>query len=94
MCSFGIHASVLNRWRREALYHMEDGFKGKSEKSQKEHTYEIQTLHAKIGELTVQNDFLVDASKRLGLGGGQEMIYPMNFKILVFRFDIFSKNNP
>ena len=75
LCSrFGIHARVLNRWRREALYHTEEGcqegFKGKNEKTQKDHASEAKTLHAIPNEL--QNDFLVDASKKLSLGGGKK----------------------
>ena len=30
---------------------------------------EVKELHAKIGQLTVERDFLANASRRLGLGG-------------------------
>jgi transposase len=48
---------------------MESGFSGKLEKSQANHEAHLHELHAKIGQLSVERDFLVDASNRLGLGG-------------------------
>lgn len=66
---FGLHSTVINRWKREALQGMEDRFKDVSQRSQKDHALEIKDLHAKIGELTVERDFLERASKALGLGG-------------------------
>ncbi len=66
---FGVHATVIHRWKREALASMEAGFSGKHEKSHTDQEAHIHELHAKIGQLSVERDFLVDASTRLGLGG-------------------------
>ena len=66
---FGVHATVIHRWKREALASMEAGFAGKLEKSQIEQEAHIHERHAKIGQLSVERDFLVDAYNRLGLGG-------------------------
>ncbi len=66
---YGVHATVIHRWKREALASMEAGFSGKHEKSQTDQVVHIHELHAKIGQLSVERDFLVDASKRLRLGG-------------------------
>jgi transposase len=51
---------------------MEAGFSGKLEVQQNNHTLEVKDLHAKIGQLTIENDFLSEASSRLGLGGGKK----------------------
>jgi len=51
---------------------MEAGFSGKLEVQQNNHAGEIKELHAKIGQLTVERDFLSEASSRLGLGGGKK----------------------
>jgi len=51
---------------------MTAGFSGKQERQQDDHTAEIKELHAKIGQLTVEKDFLADASRRLGLFGGKK----------------------
>jgi transposase len=66
---YGIHATVIHRWKREALVAMEAGFSGKLEKNHTDQEAHIHELHAKIGQLSVERDFLVDASNRLGLGG-------------------------
>ncbi len=66
---YGIHATVIHRWKKEALASMEAGFSGKLEKASTDHKAEIKELHAKIGQLTVERDFLEGASVRLGLGG-------------------------
>jgi len=69
---YGVHATVIHRWKREALSAMEVGFSGKLEKNHTDHKAHIHELYAKIGQLSVERDFLVNASNRLGLGGGKK----------------------
>ena len=64
-----VHATVIHRWKREALASMEAGFSGKLAKTQIDHEAQLHELHAKIGQLSVERDFLADASSRLGFGG-------------------------
>ena len=66
---YGVHSTVIHRWKKEALAAMEAGFAGKLEVQAKDHESEIKQLHEKIGQLTVERDFLEGASSRLGLGG-------------------------
>lgn len=66
---FGVHGTVIQRWKKEALASLEAGFSGKLEIREKENGATIKELHAKIGQLTVERDFLVEASNRLGLRG-------------------------
>ncbi len=66
---YGVHATVIHRWKKEALASMEAGFSGKLDVQNKDHKAEIHELHAKIGQLTVERDFLDGASAQLGLGG-------------------------
>lgn len=47
-------------------------FSNKQEWQAKDHCEQINALHAKIGQLTVERDFLETASKRLGLIGGKK----------------------
>ncbi len=71
LCSkFGIHASLIHRWKKEALAGMKDIFSGKQAIQETNHLTNIKDLHAKIGQLTVERDFLENASRRLGLFGG------------------------
>ena len=51
---------------------MTAGFSGKQERQENDHSTEIKELHAKIGQLMMERDFLADASKRLGLFGGKK----------------------
>lgn len=69
---YGVHATVIHRWKKEALAALEAGFSGKADTQKTDHAAEIKELHAKIGQLTVERDFLADASSRLGLGGGKK----------------------
>jgi len=69
---FGVHRSVIKRWREEALSHMESGFQEKRSGEEEGHTRNIKHLHEKIGQLTVERDFLLDASMKLGLGGAKK----------------------
>lgn len=68
---YGVHATVIHRWKKEAIASMTSGFSGKQERQQNDHAVEIRELHAKIGQLTVEKDFLADASRRLGVLGGK-----------------------
>lgn len=69
---YGVHATVIHRWKKEALGSMTAVFSGKQERQVTDHSTEIKDLHAKIGQLIVERDFLADASKRLGLFGGKK----------------------
>ena len=54
---YGVHATVIHRWKKEALASMEQGFSGKLEKSSTDHEAQIKELHAKIGRQSVELDF-------------------------------------
>jgi transposase len=69
---FGIHASLIQRWKKEALTGMKDIFSGKQAIQETNHLTDIKDLDAKIGQLTVERDFLENASKRLGLFAGKK----------------------
>lgn len=69
---YGVHATVIHRWKKEALASMEAGFSGKLEKASTDHAAHIKELHAKIGQQSVELDFLERASSRLGLGGAKK----------------------
>jgi len=64
---FGVNGNMISRWKKQALHGMADTFSGKHEHVQLSNDQQIKVLHAKIGQLTVEKDFLEDASRRLGL---------------------------
>lgn len=60
---FGINNVQISKWKKEALESMSDIFAGKIQKKDIAHEKEIQKLHAKIGQLTIEKDFLEKVSK-------------------------------
>lgn len=57
---FGVHPTQISAWKQQALDGLTDIFAGKAT-PQKAHDKEIKELHAKIGQLTVERDFLAEA---------------------------------
>ena len=57
---FGVHPTQISAWKQQALDGLTDIFAGKAT-PQTAHEKEIKELHAKIGQLTVERDFLADA---------------------------------
>ena len=60
----GVHQTVIHSWKRQALEGMTAIFSGKAEAKAAEKEGEIEKLHAKIGQLVVERDFLAKASGR------------------------------
>jgi transposase len=59
-----IHPNLVQQWRRHAKESLPDLFSGKTAAHQSSREAEIKALHAKIGELTVEKDFLAKAFGR------------------------------
>lgn len=66
---YGVHPNLISKWKQQALQSLSQSFSGKQERQQLNSEEELKLLHAKIGELTIEKDFLEQASRRLGLGG-------------------------
>ena len=62
----GIHQTMVGEWKRQAVEGMAGVFSGKSaaQESAKASEAEVEKLHAKIGQLVVERDFLARASGR------------------------------
>jgi len=60
----GVHQTLIHSWKKQALDGMAGVFSAKADASAPVATAEIGTLHAKIGELVVERDFLRKASGR------------------------------
>ncbi len=53
----GVHPNQVSSWKRKAVEGLRETFSGGPSR-RREHEEEIRDLHAKIGELTVERDFL------------------------------------
>ena len=60
----GVHQTVIAGWKRQAIDGMTATFSGKSEAAKASSDAELAKLHAKIGQLVVERDFLSKASGR------------------------------
>ena len=64
---FGVSAMTISKWKQDFLINSSKVFEGESQESKDDREEEVQKLHATIGRLTVERDFLADACKRAGL---------------------------
>lgn len=60
----GVHQTLIHTWKRQAVEGMAEVFSGKAEAAATDREAELSKLHAKIGELVVERDFLRKASGR------------------------------
>ena len=60
----GIHHTLIATWKRQAIEGMASTFSGKAEAVAATSEAELAKLHAKIGQLVVERDFLAKASGR------------------------------
>jgi transposase len=63
---FDVHANQITQWRSQLLEGA-DVFGGDSRAEPSAPTVDVKTLHAKIGQLTLENDFLEGALSNAGL---------------------------
>ena len=59
-----VHPNMITQWRRQAKESLPDVFAKKASRGATDREAEVKSLHAKIGQLTVENDFLSKAFGR------------------------------
>lgn len=59
-----VHPNQVSAWKRQAMDGLGAVFSSGAERAGREHEAELHDLHAKIGELTVERDFLARGLKR------------------------------
>jgi transposase len=64
---FDVHPNQIKQWRDQLLAGAGDIFGGGKKSSSDNTPIDVKTLHAKIGELTLENDFLEGALNKAGL---------------------------
>jgi transposase len=64
---FDVHPNQIKQWRDQLLAGVGDIFDRGVKPASREPAVDVKTLHAKIGELTLENDFLEGALTKAGL---------------------------
>jgi transposase len=59
-----VHPDQVSTWKRQAMEGLGAMFSNGADKARMEHDAEVHDLHAKIGQLTVERDFLARGLKR------------------------------
>jgi len=61
---FDLHPNMIAQWKRQAVEGLAQVFSDGSAKREEASEAQIKELHAKIGQLTIERDFLARASGR------------------------------
>jgi len=59
-----VHPNQVSTWKRQAMDGLSAVFSNGADQEQREREAEVRDLHAKIGQLTVERDFLAKGLKR------------------------------
>ena len=59
-----VHPNQVSVWKRQAMDGLSKVFSNGTDRERQDHDSEIRDLHAKIGQLTVERDFLAGGLKR------------------------------
>ena len=59
-----VHPNQVGAWRRQAIEGLAEVFSKGAERRARDHESEVRDLHAKVGELIVERDFLSRGSGR------------------------------
>jgi len=65
---YGVHATQINRWKKEAVDAMVLGFTTKPKAKDTSQTELVCQLYQQIGQLTVERDWLKKKSATFGFG--------------------------
>jgi len=61
---YGLHPNMITNWKRQAVENLAETFSTKAERTRTDDDPQIKELHAKIGQLIVERDFLAKAFSR------------------------------
>lgn len=60
---YGVHATQINAWKKQALALLPDIFSDKNKRVNNDHAIELAKLYEQIGRLKVENDFFKKKSE-------------------------------
>ena len=69
---FDVHANQIKQWKDQLLEGATSVFGDETKSESATPPVDVRTLHAKIGELTLENDFLEGALRKIGQLSGKK----------------------
>jgi transposase len=66
---YGVHATQISNWKKQALANMIGGFKAPTKSEAPDQEPLIKSLYEQIGQLTVERDWLKKKSALFNFGG-------------------------
>ena len=64
---YEIHPVMVSNWKKEMLEHLAEIFENKNARKDKDNDREKEQLHGKVGQLTMEVDFLEKKCRQLGI---------------------------
>ena len=71
-----VHPNQVSTWKRQAIDGLSEVFSNGADHERQDHETEVRDLHAKIGQLTVERDFLARRAQAMSRGERKAMIAP------------------
>jgi len=62
---YGVHPNQISTWKKQAKEGIVESFSGRNKRDGHDREAQVKELHAKIGELTVERDFLAKAFAKI-----------------------------
>lgn len=62
---YSVHPNQISTWKKQAKEGVVSSFSGKVQTDQQANEAQVKELHAKIGQLTIENDFLQKAFAKI-----------------------------
>ena len=81
----GVHQTLINAWKKQAIEGMAGVFSGKAEAAEASHQGEVEKLHAMIGQLVVERDFFAQGLRSMSVGRRRELIEPEHPQLSITR---------
>jgi len=68
---YGVHPTMISSWKKQAITNMASTFGATAAQEPPISPKDVEKLHAKIGQLVVERDFLSEASSLILSAGGK-----------------------